>query len=342
MPLWLILGVLFLDSCKLGTEALQRRDLPAAENLLKQCLAARPRQLPAYLQLCAVYQLQGNPGPLHKVALEGLKRFPGEKRFYLTVGTQAGREKRYPQAIEVLEEGFRRWPEDDQLRTSLGSAHLGMGMALLDENQNESAEKHLRRATALVDGDIEAHLNLGRALHNLNRFTEALSEFDRVLSLDPRLPLAHFHRGLALYSTGEFGRAIGDLGREIQANPDDPPSYLIRGLAWMAKGEWTTALSDLDVAVLRMSKDAKAQYSRARCLLQLGRMEEAEAGLRRAIESDPSDPAPLNALGRLLLQAGREEEAAPFLRRSAALSHKQRSADRGEIRFESSRPRRPQ
>ncbi len=327
------------DSCRLGAEALQRRDLAAAESLLKQCLHARPAQLAPYLQLCALYQLQGNLEALHQVALEGLKRFPEEKRFYLTVGTQAGREKRYQRAIEALEEGLRRWPEDHQFRTNLASAHLGLGMELLDADKNESAEKHLRRATRLADDDIEAHLNLGRALHNLQRSLEALAEFDRVLSLEARLPLARFHRGLTLYTMGEFDRAIADFSREIETNPDYPPSYLLRGLAFMAKGEWSAALADLEIAATRMPGNARAQYARARCLFQLGRVEEAEAGFKRTIELDPSDPGPVNALGRLLLQSGRAEAAAPLLRRSAELSQKQRSAAPGEIRFESLRLR---
>lgn len=327
------------ESCKRGAEALERRDLQAAESLLRQCLQAQPGLLSAYLQLCAVYQLQGNAEALHKVTLAGLKRFPQEKRFYLTVGVRAGREERYQQAIEVLEAGLRRWPDDGELRKYLANAHLGLGMKLLDADKNEGAEKHLRRATQLAEDDTEAHLNLGRALHNLHRITEALAVFDRLVSRDARLPLARFHRGMALYTMGEFDKAVQDFSHEIETNPDYPPSYLLRGLAFMAKGEFETALPDLEAAATRMPDNAKAQYARARCLLQLGKMEEAEAGFKKTIELDPSDPGPVNALGRLLLQTSRAEQAAPLLEKSAELSREQRSAGPGEIRFRSLGPR---
>jgi tetratricopeptide (TPR) repeat protein len=330
------------DQCKLGSEALERRDLQQAEGLLKQCMAAYPAQLLPYIQLCALYQLQGKPDELHRVASAGLKKFPEEKRFYLTVGTQAGREKRYERALEVFSEGFRRWPDDQRFRDNLASSHLGIGMKFLDQGKNREAEKHLRQATELAKDDLEAHLNLGRALQNLNQSLEALAEFDRVLELDPRLSLAHFHRGLVRHGLAEYDRAIEDFGREIEITPDYPPSYLFRGLARIARGEWAGALPDLELAAARMPENAKAQYGRARCLNQLGRKSEAEAGFRKTIELDPSDPGPLNALGRLLVETGRSEEAEPLFQQGARLEKERRSAAPGEIQFESSRPRRPQ
>ena len=107
----------------------------------------------------------------------------------------------------------------------------------------KTAEKHLRNATELSDGNIEAHLNLGRALHNLNRSTEAVAQFDKVIALDPKTPLAWFHRGMVLQSLGELDQAIADLTTEIKLNPEYPPSYFFRGRALMTKGEWNEALA---------------------------------------------------------------------------------------------------
>ncbi len=325
----------------MGAEALDRRELLSAERLLKQCLNAHPAPLASYLQLCAVYQLLGRAEDLYQVALDGLNKFPEEKRFYLTAGAYAGREKRFGKAIEIFEESSRRWPDDAQIRQFLESAYLGRGKELLDAGDDEGAEKHLRLATKLAGDDIEARLNLGRALHNLHRTAEALAEFDRALSLNPRLPLARFHRGLTLYTIGEFDRAIADFSAEIGVNPDYPPSHLLRGLAVMAKGEWAAALPDLETAANRMPDNPKAEYARARCLQHVGKQREAEASLRKTIQLDPSDPGPLNALGRLLVQAGRAEEAAPLIRQAAELSRTQRSAAPGEIRFEDLRSRKP-
>jgi tetratricopeptide (TPR) repeat protein len=322
------------DPCAAGAQALARRDAAAAEPLLRQCVAAHPDQIQGYLQLCAAYQLQGKSAELEAAAAAGLKRFPGEKRFYFTVGTRAGQEKRYERAIEVFGAGFRRWPDDPKFRDSLKDAHVGRGFELLDQGKNAEAEKHLKIAVELDPSDVEAQLNLGRALHNNNRSVEALAAFDRVLELDPRLQTAHFHRGMVLHSLGEYDRAVADLDREIEINPAYPPSYLFRGLARIAKAEWVQALADLDEAARRMPDNAKAHFARARCLARLDRAAEAEAAFRRTIELDAADPAPVNALARALVEAGRAQEADALFRKAAQLDRERRSAGPGEIRFE--------
>src|SRR5262245_34590296 len=62
---------LHADVCTEARDALQRRDLGAAEKLLKQCLADNPAQLGPYLSLCGVYQSQGRTDDLVRTASEG-------------------------------------------------------------------------------------------------------------------------------------------------------------------------------------------------------------------------------------------------------------------------------
>jgi tetratricopeptide (TPR) repeat protein len=311
--------------------------LLSAEASLKQCIQASPAPLDAYLQLCAVYQFQQKPDALYQTAMEGLKRFPQEKRFYIAAGTHEGQLRRYDQAIHILEEGYRLWAEDEKIRSLLASSYFARGVELLDATQNQAAAENLRRATQLAPDDVEAQLNLGRALHNLLRNTEALAAFERVIALNANLPLARFHRGLSFYSLGEFDKAIQDLTLEIDANLEYAPARLVRGLALMATGEWERALFDVDAATASMPENPKAHYSRARTLIQLGRLEDAEASLRKAVALDAFDPAPVNTLVTVLLRLNRGSEAEPLARRAAELSRDRRSANPGEIRFESFR-----
>jgi tetratricopeptide (TPR) repeat protein len=314
------------DPCRDGSTALSRADLAGAEKLLKQCVQTPTAPLDSFVELAAVYQLQSNSEALLALALEGTKRFPEDKRFYLTAGTHAGRQKRFEQAVQVLETASRRWPDDDKIRGLLESAHVGRGMELLSDGQNQKSAEHLRRAVELAPDDLEALLNLGRALHNLHRNTEALATFNRVLKLTPTLPLARFHRGMTYSALGEFDKALEDLSREIEMNPDYPASYLVRGTALMSMGDWEKALGDLEIAVAKMPDNARAQYARSRCLIQLEKLEQAEAGLRKTIELDPGDPGPLNALIGVLVRLGRVGETVALREKAAELSRKQRGA----------------
>ena len=101
----------------------------AAEGLLKQCVTANPTLLGPVLDLCGVYQAQGRGEDLVRTASEGMKRFPDERRFYLTVANDAGRNGQYERALEVFGEAHRRWPQDAQFKEGLASAHLYLGNA---------------------------------------------------------------------------------------------------------------------------------------------------------------------------------------------------------------------
>jgi tetratricopeptide (TPR) repeat protein len=323
------------DPCHEGARALERRDLDGAEKLLRQCLDQDPPEAAPYLMLCGVYQLRQDSDALYRTASKGLKRFPDEPRFYLTVGTHDARAGRYDDAIKIFEEGLRRWPEDRQVVSLLASSHYARGAELLDGGENEAAAKHLSRATKLTPDYVEAHLDLGRALHNLLRSADALAAFNRVIELDPQTPLAQFHRGLTYYSMGEFDRAIEDLDEEIAGNPGYPPAYLVRGLARLESAEWATALADLEIAVARMPGNSQAWHGRARALVQSDRLNEAEKALRKAMELDPEDPAPVNTLVSVLTRLDRSAEARPLRQKAAELARARRSAGPGEIRFES-------
>lgn len=322
------------EPCRDGADAARQRDLAKAELLLKQCIQTQPA-IETYLLLAGVYQLQQKSTELYEIASEALKRFPAEQRFYIAVANHDGREKRFQPAIRILEEAFRRWPGDPKIQTLLASSHFGRGSELLDEGRNEAAVDHLRRATELAPADVEARMNLGRALHNLHRRVEAMAVFDALVRQTPPVPLARFHRALTYYSMGEFVRAIEDLDGEIAAKADDGPARLVRGLSLMATGEWTKAAADLEIAAAALPDNAQAQYGRARALIESGELASAEAVLRKAIALDPADPGPLNSLVRLLVRLGRRDEANALAPKAAELARKSRTANPGEIRFES-------
>jgi tetratricopeptide (TPR) repeat protein len=329
MSLLLFASALLADPCRDGATALERRDLPAAEAALKQCPTVQ-----GHLMLAGVYQLQQNAEALYRTAAAAMKKFPEEKRFYLTAGTHEARRKQYAAAVKTFEQAYSRWPDDPKLKSLLASSHFAAGTELLDAGKNEPAAASLRRAAELAPRDIEALMNLGRALHNMLHHSEALKVFDRALTLNAAFPLVRFHRGMALFALGDFDKAVADLTQEIQANPDYPPARLLRGLAYIANADWERARADLQLASAAMPGNANAQYGYARTLVHTGELAAAEAALTKAMAADPADPAPVNTLVSVLHRLGRSDEARALAPKAAALARAKRTAERGEIRFE--------
>jgi tetratricopeptide (TPR) repeat protein len=266
--------------------------------------------------------------------LAGAKKFPQEKRFVLTAASIAGRNKQFAEALKLLEPAAARWPEDEKVRVLLASAHYGRGTDFLDGGNPHAAAASLREAVRLMPGDVDAQMNLGRALHNLQSYGEALRAFDKVTQLQPEFPLVWFHRGMSYYAMGELEKAIQDLDRQIRVTPDYPPANLVRGLARLAKGDLKEAIEDLGISAGRMRDDATAQLGYGRALLQAGDLAQAESKLRRAMQLDASDPAPVNLLVTVLTRMDRGEEAKALAATAAALARQNRTAEPGEIRFE--------
>jgi tetratricopeptide (TPR) repeat protein len=329
----LLLAAQSSTDCAASIRLGQAGDLVGAEPKLTACIDSPTAPLDAFLLLAGIHQSTGNAEALERVVLRGIKRFPAEKRFYLTAGVAAGRARRFDDAIRVLGEADRRWPADPQIQPLLASAYFGRGTAALDRGESEKAAADLGRAVELSPGDAEALMNLGRAQHNLTRYEAAVKSFDRVFAIQPSAPLLRFHRGLAYYSLGQFDAAIADLNAQLEADRSYAPAVLVRGLAYLAKGDDAAATADLKSAATVMADDAAAQFGYARVLVRSGKLEEAESRLRAAMKIDADDPGPVNLLVTVLNRLGRGEEARPLAVQAAELAKKRRSAGPGEIRF---------
>ena len=325
-----------LSDCVRAAEAAKKLgDTIRAEQLLEVCLNEHPENITPYLRLCALYQEESRDEELYQIALQGLERFPGERRFYFVVGVRAGREGRCNQAVEVLSAGYDRWPDDQGLRRYLVDAYLCRGMDLLDAGDNWKAADDFNRLLELDPDNIVTLLNLGRAQHNMQRSSEALDTFERVFELDPETQLIRFHRGVVLYALGRFDDTVDILSRQIDRRPDHPQSYYFRGLAFLYNGDWVRALADLTVAVDGMPDSSDAVFRLGRCFDHFGRSMEAEEAFRRSARLDPSDVRPIYALGSLFSKSGRTEEAEELLNSAVDLYEKKISGQPGELRFKS-------
>jgi tetratricopeptide (TPR) repeat protein len=320
--------------CKTGIDAATRGELAMAEPALKECVGSARAPLEAFLMLAGIYQSRRDAEGVYRVVSEGMKRYPDEKRFYLTAGAHLGRERQFDDAVRVLSAAEKRWPGDEKIRELLASALFARGSAALDAGEDLRAVEDLRRAVLLAPEDVEALMNLGRARHNLARYEEALEAFDRVAKLQPGVPLLRFHRGMSYYALGDFERAVADLDAQLSVDDSYAPGYLVRGLARLSKGEDEPAAQDLARATAALPGNAAARLGLGRALLRLRRLEEAETHLRAAMKFDPEDPAPVHTLVTVLSRLDRREEARELAKTAADLAKRRRTAAPGEIRFE--------
>lgn len=330
------------DPCRLGAERVSAGDTAGALPLIERCVQHHPADLEWRLRLCALYQQVGRDRQLYQTALEGLRLFPGEKRFYLTVGNRAARYGEVDLAVGLLSEAWQRWPDDHSLRDTFAELLLRRGLERFDREEYPGAEADLRRVLELDPDHVEALLNLGRIQYNLLRREEALASFDRVQVVAPETPLLEFHRGVVLHALNQNDLALEALNRELWRDPEHPVSYYFRGLVLKALDRCPEALVDLETASRLMPRYREVFFEAGRCLEVLGRYSEAEQAYRTSFQLDPTEPKSLFSLGQMLQRIGRPAEGRAILEQARALYVNKVREHRTEFQFQSTRSAPPE
>ena len=121
---------------------------------------------------------------------------------------------RQNQAVMAFREALSRNRTDVD---SLG----GLGDTLMAQREFGQVVPVWQQYIALKPDNLTAHLNLGLALVELNRDAEARDIFARAVALDPRSVPARVNHGYALANTGDFGTAVREF-RQAAALETDP------------------------------------------------------------------------------------------------------------------------
>ena len=83
-------------------------------------------------------------------------------------------------------------------------AHLNLGNAHAELDESEAAERHVRRAIALLPTLVEAHVSLGHLLTSQGRLAEAAAASEAAIALDPDCAVAQWNHGVALLLGGDM------------------------------------------------------------------------------------------------------------------------------------------
>lgn len=94
--------------------------------------------------------------------------------------------KRYAEAMTVLQEMTRDYPD-------LAGPYLNLGIVYLRMDRATEAEQSLRAALELQPENAQGYTLLGLAHRESGRFAEARQDYERALELDPLYPDAHLN-----------------------------------------------------------------------------------------------------------------------------------------------------
>lgn len=200
----------------------------------------------------------------------------------------------YAGAIAIYKQAIEKQP-------TLPSAHIGLGIAMLEMGDFEAAAKELSEVTVLAPKDAESRLNLGVAFYRNGMIDEAVAEYNRALEIKPTLASAHFNLAMAYAHQGDFDKAQASYKTAIQYKKNYAEAFNNLGIIYEAMGDLENAQKQFKQAVVQRPNYALAHYNLARLYLDQKMYNEAEAEFQQAIKQQSNFPEAYLDLGNLYL-----------------------------------------
>lgn len=265
------------------------------------------------------------------------------------LGDSAGAVAVYREALRLL-----RTTDSERALEALETAHLGLGRALLAQNDADAAVLTLRVAAQRRPHSASVHLALAGALDRQGRLEEAQRAAERAVDLDRdrsegHRVLAHISARLgrpddriealrqlsviapedirvalelavSLSSKGEPTEALDLIQQVSERIPQTAANLRQLGAAWSTVGDHGEAVRVQREAVRLDPNDVASHVALGEALIAAQSTREAVVALEAAAGLEPSSVEILARLGELLLAQGRAGEAVPTLVRAAAMA----------------------
>lgn len=143
---------------------------------------------------------------------------------YELLGSILQETKRYAAAAAAIHHLIELYPDQT-------AAHRALAVALWQQGERASAEKHFQEALRLADNAPVAVNALGMARMQLRDPDAAIRYYRQVLETVPQDETASFNLAVALQSKGAVGEAIGQYRRTLSQHPNS--LSIANNLAWL-------------------------------------------------------------------------------------------------------------
>ncbi|MCL2380318.1 MAG: tetratricopeptide repeat protein [Treponema sp.] len=210
-------------------------------------------------------------------------------------------QNKFEEALVILEEAKRVFPENAMLHQITGDMHYRLGRIAL-------ALEYSFRATELDPSLVDAHSFRFLVFRSLHNYEEALRHINRALQLEPENAILYHTRGLFFDQLGWFDLALADLNRAIEISPSSV-SFHERGAIYATLGNIERALADFNEAVRLDSESMRSLNARGTALFVLGRHDESLADFDTVIRLDSNNFSGYFNRGAANLNLDRLDEA---------------------------------
>ncbi len=264
--------------------ALSRRDIQAAETILRQKVDNNPDSADFVLELAAHYYRARDENKVNETLARltsNPQKFPGAFR---SAGDCHFRAQRFDQAMAAYQAGAQAQPDQKasyqkkqiellSLQNKRAEA-VALSQKVVDENPEDAEAKAIRASLRLRTGDPK-DLDL------------AIAEFRSVLSKMQENPVVRFNLGEALLAKGEVDAARTEFGESLKLRPSYVPPKLALGRIHLSKQEFPRAQQLAEQILKTAPNFLPARLMRASSMMGLGDFKAARAELKMVLEKIP-------------------------------------------------------
>jgi len=219
-----------MSSIDNALEAFKKQDYKSALENFNAALS-EDRDNPHILNnigLCYIYL--DNDELAEKAFLEALSLDDKIVQAYINLADLYYRQNEMLKAIEILQNGVYKLPDNPALRHYLARVYI-------DDSRYDIAIDQLDAVLELSPKNYDAYWDLGRVYFEMGVWDMAISNYERVLEFVDDNPLIYYNVALAYEANDEPDKAISNHLKAIAANPQFAHSYKNLGVLFFARGE---------------------------------------------------------------------------------------------------------
>jgi tetratricopeptide (TPR) repeat protein len=199
------------------------------------------------------------------------------------------------------------------------TAHLNLGMALVDQRKMDEAVSHFMEVLKINPGEEKAYINLGYTFYKVGKYDEAIAWSREALRINPGSAKAYGNIGNSLVKEGKMAEAISIFKEGVRVNPNDAHGHYNLGNAHMSLRQTGEAISQFREAI-RINPDyVDAHNNLGNALATQGKTGEAIAQFREAVRINPGYVNAYINLGYASAEEGKLEESIAYFKKALSL-----------------------
>ena len=228
----------------------------------------------------------------------------------LTQAKALGKQKRYDQALPILQRARALTPGNYKIHLELGWTFEGLKQpAKALEAYKTAYDLYLQNNAndPIVVSDLAQ--DVAASYRQLGKFEEAIGWLLKAVAVEPDSAMIHYNLGIYYQKSNDSQKAIPEFLKAIQLKPDYLKARLALSDSYTDIGDNANALSCLQSATASSPGSADAHYKLGVVYRHSGEPQKAIDEYKKALKINPNDRDAMNAVGYALTDLGQKEEA---------------------------------